>query len=187
MASLKLNVPLYAKNMLWMTSSAGFEQRLPESLQMTLPELSEGLTLRWGTAQGSPLRYWSDTTKNLIWNGHVRVNGHIDCSHLMTLEHTEILILEIHGSLIPLDQPRMPSLEDLKKSPFERSPFLENIEEAWYAFVLELDSPFADFTHHALVNGQAIDCYGRLADEAAGFHRLVGLPLLLESLTLYAG
>lgn len=187
MAVLKINVPAYAKNMLWITSGSEFQQRIPETMQATLPAAPDGLTLRWGTATGSPLRYWPETTKNIIWNGHVRVSGHVDCTHLIRVGKMDMLILEVRGSLLPLNKPRLPSLEDLRKAPYEHDLFLENIEEAWYAFVLELDSPFADFTHHALINRQAVDCYGALAEESGGFHRLVGMPLLLESMTLYAG
>jgi len=58
--------------------------------------------------------------------------------------------------------------------------------QGWYAFLLPLESPLSDFAHHALVNGYIVDCYGTLAEDGAGFEQWLGLPLLLESMTLFS-
>lgn len=185
MPTLKMKLPNYAKDMLWMTSGEDFQAQVPENLQVRLENLTTGLTLRWGTPNGSPLRHWTTVSKDIVWNGHVRVGGHVECLHVLSFDEADLLIVEIRGSLLPMNNPRLPSLADLKQAPFERNVFTD-FEEGWYAFITETDSPFADFLHHSLVNGQSLDCYGVLADEASGFHQIVGMPMLLESVTLYA-
>lgn len=181
-----MKLPDYAKDMLWITSGGDFQTQVPDNLQIEVDNPIHGLTLRWGTSEGSPMRHWPTVTKNIVWNGHVRVAGHVECLHLMTFDELELLVVELRGSLLPMERPRFPSLEDLKKSPFERDIFIES-ESAWYSFLLEADNPMTDFVHHALVNGYSMDCYGKLADDASGFHHIIGMPMLLESLTLYAG
>jgi hypothetical protein len=94
------------------------------------------------------------------------------------------MVIEMTGGVLPFGTPRLPSLEDLRRRPYESSPtFLED-SPAWYALIAMLDDPFLDFMHHALVNGQAVDCYAHLAEE--GYEQIVGLPLMLDALTLHA-
>ena len=106
--------------------------------------------------------------------------------HIMSVDELDLMVIEVSGGLIPDGFTRLPSLEDLKQNTFRRDSFYSGEQdEHWYAFLLPLESPLVDFAHHALVNGHAVDCYGSLADEQAELHKMVGMPFLLESMSLY--
>ena len=48
------------------------------------------------------------------------------------------------------------------------------------------ESNLAALAQDALVSGLAVDAYTALANDANGWHEIVGLPLLLDTLTLLA-
>lgn len=186
---LNLSLPAYAEGVLWLTSPPYFQQALPRQRTIelsTTPTIP--LSLRWACADGAPLARWNALPETLSWNGKLRVGGHVDAAHFITLGELDLMIIEVLGNLLPLSVKRLPELSDLQAGFYMRDDeTIEDEQDYWYAFILSLDDPKADFAHHALVNGSAVDLYGHLAEDEAGFQSLVGLPLLLDSLTLFAG
>jgi hypothetical protein len=175
---MKLQVPGYALEMLWLTDEKGTAMPLSEAKKAAPP-----MTLRWGHAEGTPLTQW--TQPKQTWDGSVRVRGHLEAAHY--LEADELMVLEVRGTLITATERRFPTLEDLRQPAFQREPsfYVETSSPSWYAFLLPLDSLLVDFAQQALVGRHLTDCYGALAHENTGFQHLLGMPLLLNSLTVY--
>jgi hypothetical protein len=188
MITLDLTLPSYAETMLWLKSSDGQAARIQTPGKVDI-SASAPLTLHWGHPDGSPLHRWTATPPNqsLVWDGLVRLGGFVDRSHILEFHGLGVMVVELMGSIYsPSQFPTLPSLEDLKNGPYQREDAQYPEPEHWYSLLIDLDSPFADFLHHALVNGNAIDCTASLGDDEGGWHELVGLPLLVESLTLLA-
>jgi hypothetical protein len=184
-AHLQITLPHYAQDMLWLTGKS-FQMQIPNVASVDLSKFTDQLplVLRWGTAEGSPLQRWHTMSSQMTWDGELRIGGFVEATHILMHQHMELMVIEVQGNPLDTDFIRLPSMQDLRNAPFERSLFVEADAIHWYSFLLPLDSPLSDFAHHALVNGQAADFYGRFAD---GFQNVVGMPILLESMTLYGG
>lgn len=186
MISIELNLPAYAENMVWLKPDNGPAIQIQPQGQADIPSAA-AFTLHWAHPEGSPLHRWTSVTDNsrLTWNGIVRLGGFVDRSHIIEFHGLGLMVVELMGSIyLPADYPSLPTLADLQTSPYRREDARYPEPEHWYSLLIDLDSPFADFLHHALVNGNAIDCTASLGDDGGGWHELVGLPLLVESLTL---
>lgn len=180
----KIHAPNYARNMLWLTGE-GDLAKLDKQGTVDLPNQESPLTLRWGHPQGSPLAAWSKAPLTFTWEGLVHVWGHFNTAHLVTVADLDLMILELNGNVMPT-APRLPSLEQLRSGPhLSDNSIPAESQTAWYAFAVPLDSPLTDFAYQSLVNGNAIECYGALAEPNIGLHKVVGMPFVLESVTLY--
>ncbi|NJL94665.1 MAG: hypothetical protein HC915_13550 [Anaerolineae bacterium] len=180
-------LPSYTHDMLWLTAGEELRHKLTPS-GVTITRLSEEMppfTLRWGHPGGSPLMQWSSTSGQLMWDGRLRMVGRVDSLHI--LAEDELMIMEISGYLRDAQQPRLPSLQTLQTRLFQASPMVIEPEgdPAWYAFLMPLDSPLSDLAQQAFFNETSLECWGSLAHEAPGFHHLVGMPFILESLTVH--
>lgn len=181
---LELKIPMYARDMLWLTTGETFATNQFDQA-MDVPD-DQPLLLRWGHPQGSVLARWPSPVEKIKWDGQTYVRGTVEAVHLLTVKNLELMVVEVVGNVPVTPLTRFPSLADLQAQPFERSPFRESdMLPGWYAFLLPLDSPLGDFAHHSLTHGGTIDAYGTLSDDKSGFYHLVGLPLLMESLTLF--
>jgi hypothetical protein len=187
-AQLHIKLPDYAREMLWLTGKT-FQMQVPNTATIDLSKFTGELplVLRWGTADGSPLQRWQAMTQYMNWQGEVAIGGFVEAVHLLVKGHLELMVMEVRGNTLDPDAIRLPSMADLRNAPFERTLFAEEDAFNWYAFLLPLDSPLSDFAHYALVNGQAVDCYGCFAEQVTGFQEVVGMPLVLESITIYGG
>ena len=185
MATLHFDIPAYAQDMIWITFFPGLPQK-SSGKPIAIPDDTGHILLHWGTENGAPLIQLPIDTQEIRWTGSIGVKGHVEATHIMSVDELDLMVIEVSGGLIPDGFTRLPSLEDLKQNTFRRDSFYSGEQdEHWYAFLLPLESPLVDFAHHALVNGHAVDCYGSLADEQAELHKMVGMPFLLESMSLY--
>ena len=183
---LDANLPVYARDMLWLVGAEDSPAKIKAGDVIELP--NKAGSLRWGTPDGSALIQWPAEAERIFWKGEVAVSGFVEVSHMMSRGDLELMTLEVSGTPRASAVHRLPSWTDLRQKPYKRDEFAPNDDKArhWYAFLLPLESPLSDFAHHALVNGYAVDCYGVLAEDSAGFDEWLGLPILLESMTLYS-
>jgi hypothetical protein len=183
------HLPNYAQKNLWLRTATGQAIHLGPDGSFTLP-VSDRLELRWAHAEGPVLTYWQslagENRYHLEWDGLIKLAGFVDRTHILEYHGLSLMMAELIGGAYPANYRRWPTLEDLQKQPFTREEITSDPgqDKHWYSLLLPTDSPLADFVHHALVNGTAIDAVATFGDEIGKWHKLVGLPLLLESLSL---
>jgi hypothetical protein len=186
------HLPTYAQQNLWLRTATGEAIQLEPDGSFTLP-VSDHLELRWAHPEGPPLTVWrsleGENRYHLEWDGLIRLAGFVDRTHILEYQGLPLMMAELIGGSYPANYRRWPTLADLQKQPFTRDEERHDPSQDrhWYALLMPVDSPFADFVHHALVNGTAVDVVASFGDEASQWHKLVGLPLVLESLSLLSG
>ncbi len=192
LASEEWPIPAYAQPLLWLRQGDAAVQLSGPRGAFTLDGSGEGdLRLMWGTAEGTPLANWTETgggPLTLDWNGHVAVGGFITRLHALEVRDLEMVIAEVEGGLLPSDYVRWPSLAQMTATPFRRDTDQSPIERDYtYTFLAMADSIYAEYLHHALVSEVAVDLYAVLGPQKGRWFEVVGLPLLLESVSLVTG
>lgn len=179
---LQTTLPRYAQDMLWLTDNKTLAIPVAPLIELDASS-SPPLTLRWGSKKGAPLVHWDESAEILAWDGVLTVRGHVEAAHILD----EIIVLELRGAILPNTSPQLPSLDDLRDDTFHREPtfYTPTDKSAWYGMVVPLESPLVDFAQQALVGSQLVDCTASFAPDKTGLHHVVGMPLLLDSLTLY--
>ncbi len=183
-------IPSYAQDMLYLVSAGTATPARGKQGHFGMeraPELP--LRLVWGGANGPTLAVWQTIPDqgNLEWDGRVRVGGFVQRLHARELGGLEIVIAEVVGGSFPVDHVGLPSLDEMRRGIFARPSDEEPLDQDQsYPFIILAESNLASLVQDALVSGIAVDAYGALASEAGGWHEVVGLPLLLDTLTLLA-
>jgi hypothetical protein len=185
-------IPAYALDMLWVTTPKGVASELHLDGSFMLDPVQEAVSqiqLRWGNPTGSLLTFWeaydAEYSLSLQWDGHVVLGGFIERTHILDHDDLPLMIVEMVGGAYPIGFKMLPTMEMLQQGNFSRdNDFDPTHENQWYSLLLPLESPLSDFVHHALVNGSAIDCYAHFADDESRWHQLMGMPLVLDKLTL---
>jgi hypothetical protein len=151
--------------------------------------LTAPVALRWGTAHGPTLTLLPVPpagSRSLGWQGQVIVGGFIDRIHACEIGGLEVAIVEVVGGAFAAGHTALPSLTDMRGGVFARPSNAEpHTSGDSFPLIALAESSVAALAQDALVSGLAVDAYGRLADEAGGWHEALGLPLLLEALTLF--
>lgn len=183
--------PAYATDMCWLSTSTGGVSAIQIDGSFSFENAEDSpskIQLRWGNPAGSPLTSWTiDSSDSLMlaWNGKVTLGGFIERSHLLEFEDVPLMVIELVGGAYPTAYTALPDLKTLQAGPFARTPDFDPAEyEYWYALLMPVESPLADFAHHALVNHMAVDCQAQLADNREKWHHVVGMPLVLNQITL---
>ena len=188
--STEFRIPVYAQDMLYVVSGDHSVQTTGKQGQFALDtEPDEMLTLAWGTPDGPTLALWEEVPKSLKlgWDGRVCIGGFIERLHAREVGGLEVVVIEVVGGPFASDYIGLPSLDDMRRGIFARSPDAEPVgDEHVYPFIVLAESNLAALAQDALVSGLSVDAYGVLADDDGQWHELVGLPLLLDSLTLLA-
>ncbi len=191
-------IPPYAQTMLWVQQGAHAAQAHGERGVFALSARGdstdasrEPLTLAWGAPGGPPLAIWpAPETAPFVggWQGAAHIGGFVERLHVLEAHDLELVIAEIEGALLPPDYPRLPGLEQMRAAPFRRlpEPDLPAGARHTYFVLAPVESALADYLHHAMVSELAVNCRAALGPQAGEWHALVGLPLLLDSLTLLA-
>jgi hypothetical protein len=98
------------------------------------------------------------------------------------------VVAEIEGDLLPAGYGHLPTLADMRAGPFQRhdETDLADARSFTYTFLALADSVFAEYLHHAMVSELAVDCLATLGPQDGRWHEIVGLPLLLDSISLLA-
>jgi hypothetical protein len=183
------SIPGYAQDMLYIVTDSGSAQTQGKSGKFSLDAKPEGsVRLHWGTTSGPILICWENPADlQLGWDGHIKVGGFIERLHAHEVGGLELIIVEVVGGAFPNGHRGLASLEDMRQGIFARPADTEPIGTGQaYPFVVLAESNLAALAQDALVSGLGVDVYGSLASEASRWHDVVGLPLLLDTLTLLA-
>jgi len=187
-------IPPYAQTMLWMQQGTAVAQTHGEqgAFALAAPDDSAGpLTLVWGAPDGPPLAIWPAPEAAPFaggWQGAAHIGGFVERLHVLEAHDLELVVAEIEGALLPPDYLRLPGLAQMRAAPFRRlpEPDLPAGARHTYFVLAPVESALADYLHHAMVSELAVNCRAALGPQAGEWHTLVGLPLLLDSLTLLA-
>ncbi len=188
--SSDFRIPSYAQDMLYLVSAGTATQVEGGHGHFSLEAAPEfPLRLVWGGPNGPIVAVWQsipDPTK-LDWDGRVRIGGFIERLHARELGGLEIVIAEVVGGSFPVDHVGLPSLDEMRRGIYARPSDKEPLDQDQsYPFIILAESNLASLVQDALISGIAVDAYGALASEAGRWHEVVGLPLLLDTLTLLA-
>jgi hypothetical protein len=186
-------VPAYAQDMLWVqVGSHAVQTSGPRGAFELNParETDESLRLIWGTVGGPMLASLdcSDAGAPFVagWKGTVAVGGFVERLHALERRGLELVVAEVEGALLPPDYPRLPTLDQMRCAPFQRRNEPGTARDFMYTFLALADSIYAEYLHHAMVSELAVDCVAVLGPEEGRWHEIVGLPLLVEAVTLLA-
>jgi hypothetical protein len=189
----KYRIPAYAQAMLFLVpegAQASQVQGERGSFSLDAERTSSApLRLAWGNAAGPILAVWDlpPGDLHLDWDGRVRVGGFIERLHAREVGGLEIVIADVVGGPLPADHVGLPSLDDMREGVYARTSDAEPLTRGQvYPFVSLAESNLAALAQDALVSGLAVDAYGSLAADDNRWHEVVGLPLLLDMLTLHA-
>lgn len=186
-------IPAYAQAMLCLVPEGGKGsqvqgQRGSFTLD-TSPPSTGPLRLVWGSAAGPILAVWDRLPDDLRldWDGRVKVGGFVERLHAREVGGLEVVIAEVVGGPLPADHVGLPSLGDMRHGLYARTSDDEPLyKDQVYPFVILAENNLASLAQDALVSGLAVDAYGSLASDENRWHEVVGLPLLLDMLTLLA-
>jgi hypothetical protein len=188
-------IPAYAQYMLWMQQEEHAGRTAGERGQFLLDVPGDGnkaLYVVWGTAGGPPLTIWykPDTEAPFVvgWQGSVAVGGFIERLHVLEAFGLELVIAEIEGSLLLPNYRRLPTLIQMQQTPFRRTAEDEQSPSPnfTYTFLAMADSVCAEYLHHAMVSELAVNCFATLGPHEGHWHEIVGLPLLIDTVSLLA-
>ncbi len=185
-------IPTYARDLLWVEGEAGAVKLEGAHGLFTLDAPSSLLTLRWGSAEGPALTRLRWQVDLLEWDGSVRIGGYIDAMHIVELDDLPepIAILQVGGQPLKFGIAGYPARTARRSVPYPVPSFFDGIDDeipesvtTWIAFA---DSAALTLAQDALVSKLGVHCFGRLADQAAGWHEHFALPIALEGMTLFA-
>lgn len=188
-------IPPYAQAMLWLAGDGEAMQVAGDRGAFTLDVPDDGagtIDLTWGIAGGPLLARWpvalADSPVTLDWRGAVAVGGFVERLHAFEVRGLELVVAELVGALLPLNYPRLPSLDQMRRRVFQRSDtdVAADMPEFTYTLITMADSIHADYLHHAMVSELAVDCFTTLGTQAGRWHEVTGLPLLVEMVSLLA-
>ena len=186
----EFRIPAYAQDMLYVVTEDSAAQARDKQGLFSLDTAPDGpLRLAWGAPAGPLLAIWEPAPDplKLRWNGRVKIGGFIERLHAREVGGLEVIIVEVVGGPFAADYVGLPSLDDMRRGVFARPPNTEPLgTDQAYPFIILAESNMAALAQDALVSGLSVDAYGSLASEAGRWHEVVGLPLLLDTLTLLA-
>ncbi len=188
-------IPAYAQTMLWLGGNDA-STRLEGgrgAFDLDVPDNGVGfLDLTWGVAGGPLLARWpvtlSDDTVTLGWRGMLAVGGFVERLHAFETRGLELVVAELEGALLPSNYPRLPTLEQMRRGVFVRDDSGDSADmpEHSYPLIALAGSIHADYLHHAMISELAVDCFTTLGPADGLWHEIVGLPLLVDMVSLLA-
>jgi hypothetical protein len=188
--SADFRIPAYAQDMLYVVTANISAQTRGKNGLFSLGAAPDGsLWLAWGAPNGPMLAIWEDVPASLKlkWDGRVRIGGFVERLHALEVGGLEVIVIEVVGGPFAADYVGLPSLDDMRRGVFARPPDAESLgRDQAYPFIILAESNMAALAQDALVSGLGVDAYGALANDEGRWHEVVGLPLLLDRLTLLA-
>jgi hypothetical protein len=186
----KWSIPAYAQPMLWVWGNASAAQATGPRGAFALDDTSGEIALAWGTADGPVLARWPDRPAGdvLGWAGSVGIGGFVERLHVFETRGLEVLVAEIEGDVLPAGYRRVPTLADMQAGNFQRGDEADiGATRAFtYTMLALADSVYAEYLHHAMVSELAVDCFATLGPQEGQWYEIMGLPLLIDALSLLA-
>ena len=185
-------IPAYAIDQLWLDTEAGSARCEGENGLFTLDVPARVLTLRWGGADGMPLTALNWRADNLQWDGTIRLGGIVEAIHFTELEDVEMPMALIYFAAQAL-KPELKAYPDANQRKLSRIPspqFLDGINELEMPMTVPLitfaESPLVAIAQESLMQKNPLFVFGTLADEEDEWHEYFALPLVWESVTVFA-
>lgn len=183
-------IPQYAQGHLWLDTESGAAPcEGPHGLfQLEFP--AQVVTIRWGQ-EGPPLAQLRWQPDTLAWDGSVRVGGLVDALHSTEFDEMPLAIALATLSAQPLLHTTQPFglMSTTRALTAELPRYVTGVDDTWQPLPLPLltpdESPLVAAAHDSLVSSVPLHVYGRLAEEAEGWHRHVALPIIWEAVTLF--
>lgn len=185
-------IPPYAQDQLWVDSESSSAQCAGAHGLFELDAPTAILTVRWGSNDGAALTQLRWRIDNLQWDGSVRLGGMVEAIHLTELPDTDLPMAVIAFSGQPLHPQTRPYYDASQRAitHFDAPDYLSGVDDSHMPRVVTLitlaESPLVSTAQESLMNQVPLHVYGRLADEADGWHRFFALPIVWESVTIFA-
>jgi hypothetical protein len=186
------DIPAYARNRLWLDSESGAAQCEGDSGLFTLEAPAQILTLRWNGADGMPLTQLAWKADNLQWNGSIRLGGIVEAIHLTELEDVDMPMALIYfsGQALKPEITAYPNASQRKLSRINSPQFLDGIDELQTPMTVPLitfaESPLVPIAQESLMQHNPLYVFGTLAEEEDEWHKHFALPIVWESVTIFA-
>ena len=185
-------IPAYARSLLWLDSEGGSAKCEGSHGIFELDAPTPVLTLRWGSADGAPLKQLKWQPDNLHWDGSVALGGMVEMVHITEIEALNEAVAVVYFSAQPLlpDTRPYPDASQRHLTEIPMPYYVDMVDDTQRPMIVTLltlaDSSLAAHAQESLLQKMPLHVYGRLADEAQGWHRFFAMPILWESVSLFA-
>jgi hypothetical protein len=185
-------IPSYAQNRLWLDTETGSAKCEGETGLFELEAPAQILTLRWNGEDGLPLTQLAWQADNLDWDGSIRLGGIVEAIHLRQLPDIEYPMAIIFFSAQALKPEARPypdaSLRILSR--FLDASYIDGVDDEQEPLTVPLitfaDSPLVPIAQESLSHHNPLHIFGTLADEKDNWHEHFALPIVWESVTVFA-
>jgi len=185
-------IPAYAQNRLWLDTEAGSARCEGAQGLFELEAPAQVLTLRWNADDGLPLTQLKWQIDNLQWDGSIRLGGLVEALHLTELKGVDfpVAIVSFSGQALRPNTKAYPdaSQRDLKQVPLPD--YLAGVDDDSEAMTVSLitfaDSPLVGIAQDSLVQKYPLHVYGTLDNSEAHWEDFFALPVVWESVTVFA-
>lgn len=185
-------IPIFAQDRLWLDTETGSAKCAGEKGLFELEAPAQTLTLRWNGDEGVPLTQLSWQADNLAWDGSIRLGGIVEALHLTQLPDVEYPMAIIFLSAQALKPEARPypdaSLRILSRFPDIN--YIDGVDDSHEPLTVPLitfaDSPLVAIAQESLSQHNPLHIFGSLAAEIDNWHEHFALPLVWESVTVFA-
>ncbi|MGB7340170.1 MAG: hypothetical protein WBC91_14835 [Phototrophicaceae bacterium] len=185
-------IPDYAKGRLWLDSDAGSARCDGMYGLFELQAPTQVVTVRWNSDTGIPLTQLQWQIDNLHWDGSVRLGGLVESVHLTEIKGIDFPMAIVAFSGQPL-RPTTSPYADAGERHMASLPvpdYLEGVDDEIEPMIVPLitfaDSPLVAIAQDALVQKHPLHIYGTLDNSDSAWHEFFALPIIWESVTVFA-
>lgn len=189
-------LPAYAQDHLWIEGFSGAVRCEGVNGLFELPAPSPSVVVYWhDVKEGAALACLRWQVDSLEWDGQIRIGGYVDTIHLTQagVGGLPVSVLTIGGQPLNAHYTPFPPASFRATTTYKpdfHDSLMTDVPESYSTWILPLGSPLTDAVQNALIHNLRLYCFGRLADandpEEAAFVKQFALPIVLESLTIFA-
>lgn len=185
-------IPNYAQNRLWLDSDASSAQCDGTHGLFELDAPAQVVTVRWNGDDGVYLTQLNWQIDTLGWDGSVRLAGLVEAVHLTQLPQVDFPLAIVTISAQPLLPHTKPYPDATQRDliRFVLPDYLAGVDDTLEPLATPLltfaDSPLVAIAQDALVQKHPLHIYGTLDDSDSHWHDFFALPIIWESVTVFA-